>query len=96
MKLKFKVFAFGDHTFRSKKTDRDIRQARLIGSLIDPYEATEIPCIADLGYDGKLDVSPVVGETYFLDVSKLETENAMLKVTFATLSVVPLARELKH
>lgn len=96
MKLKFKVFASGDHTFHSRKTDRDIRQARLIGSLIDPYDATEIPCIADLGFDGKMEVSPTVGETYFLEITKLDTENAMLKVTFSSLFVAPPARELKR
>lgn len=81
MKIKFKVFACGEHSFHSKKADRDIQLARLMGVAYDAV-GSEVPAIADLGFNGSLGVQPVSGQDYLLEISRFETENAMAKFTF--------------
>lgn len=86
MKVKFKLFAVGEHEFHSNKTGRDIRQARLIGTLVDAYDGSELPAVADMGFDGSMLSGLKMGDVVLLDVTEYKTENAMAKLKFSAMT----------
>lgn len=81
MKIKFNVLGVSETSFTSTKNGRIYNRARLIGMAVDAYDQTQQAAVADLAFDSPAQ-SIKQGDTYLLDVVKLDLQNAMLSLQF--------------
>lgn len=95
MKLKYEVLGSGSFEGKTRE-GKTFQRLRMMGFVID-CDGQKVPATCDMGYDATIDAEPKSGEFVIVDINSLDTKNAMVAMTFTSLShVAPSARELKH
>lgn len=84
MKLKYEVMGCGSFEGHTRE-GKSFQKLRMMGFVID-CEGEKIPATCDMGFSAKMDSEPKAGEIVVVDVSSLDVKNAMISLSFTSLT----------